>query len=99
MDKVLQKPRGRDFSGGPVVKTSPSNAGSAGSIPSQEAKIPHFSWPKKKKTQNIKNRSNIVTNLIKTLKTVLMKNLKKKKKGKKPRGGRKTGRYSGREHG
>ena len=72
-----------------MVKTSPSNAGSAGSIPSQEAKIPHFSWPKKKKTQNIKNRSNIVTNLIKTLKTVLMKNLKKKKKERNPEvGGR-----------
>ena len=31
----------RDFPGGPVVKTLPSNAGGAGSIPSWGAKIPH----------------------------------------------------------
>ena len=30
----------QDFTGDPVVKTSPSNAGSAGSHPSQGAKIP-----------------------------------------------------------
>ena len=30
-----------DFSGGPVVKTSPSNVGGKGSIPGQGAKIPH----------------------------------------------------------
>ena len=30
-----------DFSGSPVVKTSPSNARGAGSIPGQRAKIPH----------------------------------------------------------
>ena len=29
----------RDFPGSPVVKTSPSNAGGAGSIPGPEAKI------------------------------------------------------------
>ena len=28
----------------PVVKTLPSNVGVEGSIPSQEAKIPHASW-------------------------------------------------------
>ena len=39
------------FPGGPVVKTSPSNAGGAGSIPGQGAKIPHTSWPE---NQNIK---------------------------------------------
>ena len=39
----------RDFPGGPVVKTSPSNAGSVGSIPGLGAKIPHASWPKKPK--------------------------------------------------
>jgi hypothetical protein len=33
----------RDFSGSLVVETPPSNAGSAGSIPGQEAKIPHAS--------------------------------------------------------
>ena len=34
----------RDFPGGPVVKTSPSNAGGAGSIPGPGAKIPHMPW-------------------------------------------------------
>ena len=38
-----------DFSGGPVVKTSPPNAGGAGSIPSWEAKIPHALQPQKTK--------------------------------------------------
>ena len=42
-----------DFSGGPVVRTSPSSAGGAGSIPSWGAKIPHASWPK---NQNIKQK-------------------------------------------
>ena len=32
-----------DFPGSPVVRTSPSNAGSAGSIPDLEAKTPHAS--------------------------------------------------------
>ena len=42
-------------------------------IPGQGAKIPHASWPK---NQNIKNRSNVVTNSISTLKMV---HVKKKK--------------------
>ena len=41
-----------DFPGGPVVKTSPSNAGGAGLIPGWRAKIPHASQPKAQK--NIK---------------------------------------------
>ena len=41
----------RDFPGSPVVKTSPSNAGGAGSIPGRGAEIPHASCPK---NQNIK---------------------------------------------
>ena len=45
-----------DFPGGPVVKTSPSKAGGAGSIPDRGAKIPHASWPKKK---NKKQKQNI----------------------------------------
>ena len=45
----------RDFPGGPLVKTSPPNAGSAGSIPGWGAKIPQALWPKNQ------NRSNIVT--------------------------------------
>ena len=40
-----------DVPGGPVVKTLPSNAGGAGSIPGQEAKIPYAS---ESKTQSIK---------------------------------------------
>ena len=38
-----------DFPGGPVVKTSPSNAGGAGSIPGWGAKIPHALRPKNQK--------------------------------------------------
>ena len=37
-----------DFPGSPVVKTSPSSAGGAGSIPGWGAKISHASWPKTK---------------------------------------------------
>ena len=46
---LVVKSQAWDFPGSPVVKTSPSNAGGAGSIPGQEAKIPHASWPKEKK--------------------------------------------------
>ena len=46
-----------------MVKTLPSSAGGAGSVPDQGAKIPHDSWPK---DRNI-NRSSTVTNLIKGL--------------------------------
>ena len=44
---------GRDFPGGPAVKTSPSNEGGVGSIPVQGTKIPHASRPK---NQNIKQK-------------------------------------------
>ena len=60
-----------------MVKTSSSNAGSAGSIPGWGAKIPHASRPK---DQNIKSRSNIVTTLTKTLKVVHIKKKKSLKK-------------------
>ena len=43
----------RDFPGSPVVKSSPSNAGGAGSIPGQGAKISHAPGPKK---QDIKQK-------------------------------------------
>ena len=43
----------RDFPGGAVVGTSPSNAGGAGSIPGWGAKIPQASGPK---NQNIKQK-------------------------------------------
>ena len=42
-----------DFSGSPVVKTSPSNAGGVCSIQGQGAKIPHALQPK---NQNIKQK-------------------------------------------
>ena len=57
------KDTSRQFPSGPVVKSSPSNAGGAGSIPGQGAKILCASWPK---NQNINNRSNIVTSWMKT---------------------------------
>ena len=59
---VLNQQNG-DFPGGPVVKTLPSNAGGAVSIPGQGAVIPHASWP-------MSNRNSIVTNSVKTLKMV-----------------------------
>jgi len=37
-----------DLPGGPVIKTSPSDAGGAGLIPGQGVKIPHVSQPKNK---------------------------------------------------
>ena len=39
---------GRDFPGGPLVKTSPSNVGGAGLIPGRGTKISHASWSKTK---------------------------------------------------
>ena len=66
-----QKSRG--FPGDPMVKTSPFNVGGVGSMPGWEAKIPHPWWPKKQ------NRSNIVTNSIKTLKMVCIKKILKEK--------------------
>ena len=62
-----------------MVKTSPSYAGGPCSIPGWGAKIPHAS---RLENQNIK-QSNIVTNSIKTLRTVHIKKkkiLKKKKR-------------------
>ena len=50
----------------PVVKTSPSSAAAADSIPDWGAKISRVSQPKK-------NRSDIVTSSIKTLKMVHIK--------------------------
>ena len=43
----------RAFPGSPAVRTLPSNAGGAGSIPGWGAKIPHASQPK---NQNIKQK-------------------------------------------
>ena len=71
---VTKKCEFRDFPGGPVVKTSPSNAGGVGSIPGKGSRVrelgSHVPWGQNPK--NIRNRSKIVTSSIKT---------KKKKKG------------------
>ena len=58
-----------DFPGDPVVKTLLSIAGGACSTPGQGARIPYALGPRSK----IWNRSNIVTNPIKTLKMVDIK--------------------------
>ena len=50
---ALSKCSIRDFPGSPVVKTLPFNAGGAGSVLGQGAKIPHALQPKK---QNIKQK-------------------------------------------
>ena len=55
----------RDFPGNPGVKTLPSNAEGAGSIPGWGVKIPHASWLK---NQNINNKINILTYSIKDFK-------------------------------
>ena len=62
----------KDFPGSPVVKTSPSNAGCAGSIPGWGEKIPYV-----QKTS--KTRSNIVTNSTKTLNMVYIKKKERSK--------------------
>ena len=59
-----------DFSVNLAIKTSSSIAGGVGSISHWEAKIPTCLMAKK---SNIKKRSNIETNSIKTLYMVLMK--------------------------
>ena len=50
-DLLLLKYIKRDFPSGPVVKTSPSTGGDAGSIPGQGTKIPQALQPE---NQNIK---------------------------------------------
>ena len=50
---VVLRVKVRDFPGGPVIKTSPSNAGGAGSIPGGGAKIPQASRPQ---NRNIKQK-------------------------------------------
>ena len=43
---LLKKKYFGDFPGVPGIKTSPSKAGGAGSIPGGGTKIPHALWPK-----------------------------------------------------
>ena len=61
-----------DFPSGPVVQISPCNEGGLGSVPGWGAKTS----PLGQNTETL-NRSNIVTNSIKTLKMVHIKNIKK----------------------
>ena len=57
---MLLRYQDRDFPGGPVVKTSPSNAGGVGLIPGQGAKTLLASQPKSqnKKQQQYCNEFN-----------------------------------------
>ena len=55
----------RDFPGGPVVQTSPSTVGGAGSILGWRAKIPGASRPKKPKQ---KTETTLPQNSVKTVK-------------------------------
>ena len=54
--KVVQDETYRDFPGGPVVKTLPSNAETEGLIPGQGTKILQALWPKKKKKKYQKHK-------------------------------------------
>ena len=54
-DNFLKKWR-ENFPSGPVIKILPFNAGDAGLIPGQEAKIPHASWAKNKNIKKKKKR-------------------------------------------
>ena len=64
------KNKPKDFPGGPVVKTPPSNAGGEGSVPGQGAKISRASWLKNPKHNT------------ETIQWKIQKRLKKKKKNK-----------------
>ena len=78
------KEKPQDFPGGPVVKTSPSNAGGMDLIPGQVAKSPHALWPKKPKHKTGTTLKQIYR--LKTLKMVHIKKnyLLKKKRRRKP---------------
>ena len=77
LETALFKRGSWDFPGGPVVKTSPSNAGRAGSILGQGAKIPHALRPK---DQNIKQKQ-CCNKLSKDFKNVPHQKKKKNPKG------------------
>ena len=51
--KRVNKNKWKDLTGGPAVKTSPSNAGGAGLVPHLGAEIPHASWPKNRSIEVI----------------------------------------------
>ena len=55
--------------GRPAAKSHPSNAGAEGLVPNQGARIPHALQVKKEKEKTkTSNRSNVVTDSVKTLK-------------------------------
>ena len=70
MTSLIKNSNCRDFPGGPIVETLPSNAGGASSIPDRGTDIPRASQSKNAH----KNRSSVVTNSVKTLKVVDIKN-------------------------
>ena len=49
--ETINKTKRKGLPGSPVIKTSPSNAGGAGSIPGRGAKIPYALWPKKQSSK------------------------------------------------
>ena len=55
-----------------MVKTLPSNARSAGSIPGQETKTPHALWPKKKPNSNATNSMKTSKNAFKKIVLVVI---------------------------
>ena len=63
---LVKKKHYRDFPGGPVVKTLPSNAGGGGLILGQGTKIPHALQPKK---QNLKQQKQYCNKFDKDLST------------------------------
>ena len=69
---ILKPSRGRGFPGGLVVKTSPSNAGVAASMPGQGAESDPICL-KTPKNQTVNQKQYIVINSIKTLKVVHIK--------------------------
>ena len=76
---LVFKHKGEDFPGGPVVRTSPSSAEGVRSVPGRGAGLLHALGPK---NQNMKNRGNVVTSSITTLKVVHIKKIFNKKQGK-----------------
>ena len=68
-----------DFSGGPVVKAPPSNAGDTGSIPGRGIKIPHASG--QRSPQALKQPMNPFATTKTQCSQIYINNLKKKRDG------------------
>ena len=65
-----------DFSGSPVVKTLPSRAGGASSIPGWGAKIPHATWAKKSNIKQNQYCNKIQGSLLKLFLLKVFKKIK-----------------------